>query len=370
MLWILTLLVLLAAALAYALTARPWEPKPLAVAVEAVEPGTISQVLAVNGRVAPRLQVKVRSAVSAQAIAVLADEGDRVMRGQVIVRLDPAQPQALVSQARAALEAGLVAEQQAQATLDRARALGENTPRATREDAERALVSASNEVARLRSVLDQTESQLAQYTITAPLSGVVLERTIDQGQLVDTQSELFTIADLSTLVVETDVDEIYSARMRAGLRAILKPAGDTTTRTGSVSFAAPTVDPSTGGRAIRIAFDEPVSLPVGLTVSANIIVSEAPSALSVPRGAIISEGGESSVLVIEDGVAVRRGVGFEDWPAERVVVTSGLAAGTWSSSNRSQCARGRPSSWRSRPCRTASRSPCAILPPARRRPVC
>src|SRR5690606_31698830 len=194
------------------------------VATETLSPGTVTQVLAVTGRIAPRLQVKVRSAVSAQAVAVLADEGDRVTEGQVIVRLDPAQPQALVHQARAALEAGLVAEQQAQATLDRARALGENTPRATREDAERAVVSASNEVTRLRSVLEQTESQLAQYTITAPLSGVVLERSIDQGQLVDTQSELFTIADLTTLVVETDVDEIYSARMRVGLRAILKPA--------------------------------------------------------------------------------------------------------------------------------------------------
>ena len=155
----------------------------------------------------------------------------------------------------------------------------------------------------------------------------MLTRNIDQGQLVDTQSELFTIADLTTLVVETDVDEIYSARIQVGLRAVLKPAGDTTTRAGSVSFSSPTVDPATGGRAIRIAFDERVSLPVGLTVSANIIVSEEPSALSVPRGAIVVDGADSNVLVIARGVAEARAISFVDWPAERVVVTAGLAEG-------------------------------------------
>lgn len=326
-LWLWVLGLALVGGAAWMVATRPWQSRPLVVATETLSPGTVTQVLAVTGRIAPRLQVKVRSAVSAQAVQVLADEGDRVAEGQVIVRLDPAQPQALVGQAQAALEAGLVAEQQAQATLDRARALGENTPRATREDAERALVAASNEVARLRSVLEQAESQRAQYTIAAPLSGVVLERTIDQGQLVDTQSQLFTIADLDTLVVETDVDEIYSARVRVGLRAILKPAGDTITRTGSVSFAAPTVDPATGGRAIRIAFDEPVALPVGLTVSANIIVSEDHAALSLPRGAIVTAGGRNTVLVIEGGKAAGREVDFIDWPAERVIVTAGLAAG-------------------------------------------
>ena len=324
---LLLLLVVIAAAAVYAVIARPWEHRPRSVAVETIKAGPVSQVLAVNGRIAPRISVNVRSAVVAQAIEVLADEGERVEEGQVIVRLDTAQPQALVRQARAALDAGLVAQQQAQATLDRARALGENTPRATREDAELALVSASNEVERLRSALAQTESQLAQYTIVSPLSGVVLTRNIDQGQLVDAQTELFTVADLSTLVVESDVDEIYSARMNVGLRAVLKPAGDTTTRTGSVAFASPTVDPATGGRAIRIAFDEPVSLPVGLTVSANIIVWEEPSAISVPRGAILASGGQSNVLVIAGGVAEARAIGFVDWPAERVVVTAGLAEG-------------------------------------------
>lgn len=325
--WLWLLLGLAVAAVLYVALARPWEPRVSVVAVETVTPGTVTQVLAVNGRIAPRLSVNVRSAVTAQALDVLADEGDRVAEGEVIVRLDVSQPQSQVVQAQAALDAGLVRQRQAQSAFDRATALGDNVSRSSREDAELALASATNEVERLRGVLDQNQNQLALYTITAPLTGVVIMRGVDEGQLVDTQTELFTIADLTTLVVETDVDEVYSARIRVGLPAVLKPAGDSQSRTGAVSFAAPRVDPATGGRAIRIAFDEPVSLPVGLTVSANIIVGEYPNSLSVSRGAILNEGSQSRVMVIEGGVAVLRDIVFSDWPAERVIVESGLAEG-------------------------------------------
>lgn len=297
------------------------------VAVETVSLGAVTQALAVNGRVAPQHAVNVRSAVSAQAIDVRTDEGERVTEDAVILRLDTAQPQALVAQARAALEAGLVHQRQMQAAFDRATALGDNVTRSSREDAELALASATNEVERLRGALDLSLNELALYTIMSPLTGVVIMRGVDEGQMVDTQTELFTVADLSTLVVETDVDEVYSARMRVGLEAVLRPAGDDQSRTGSVTFAAPSVDPTTGGRAVRIAFDDPVSLPVGLTVSANIIVGEYPEAITVPRSAILTEAGKSHVMLLETGVAVLRNVVFSDWPAERVIVTSGLAEG-------------------------------------------
>lgn len=104
-------------------------------------------------------------------------------------------------------------------------------------------------------------------------------------------------------------------------------AGDSVLQHGVVIFAAPTVDPSTGGRAIKIAFDNPVDLPVGLTVNANIIVSQTDAALSLPRSAIVSEGTQNQVLVLKNGTVAQRPIDFSDWPAERAVVTDGLAAG-------------------------------------------
>lgn len=312
---------------AYAGIERPWEAKPKSVAVEVLAPGEVSQVLAVNGRVAASKSVTIRSGVSAQALSVNADVGDAVEADQVLVALDSALVQAQVEQARSSLEAQQVQQRQAEANVSRSQALGENATRASREDAELALAAAINETSRQQAALEQVERQIAQYTIRAPMAGVVLSRGVDQGQMVDPQTELFVVADTSDLVVETDVDELYSSRVSAGLKALLKPVGATVAQHGTVTFAAPTVDPSTGGRAIKIAFDEPVMLPVGQTVNANVIVEEVADALSVPRGAIITEGADSHVLVIADGVVASRPIRFNDWPADRVIVTEGLAAG-------------------------------------------
>ncbi len=323
----LIVLVLVVGGGAYAYLQRPWESRAPLVRVEVVAAGPVTQVLAVNGRVAARNTVNVRSAVSGRALEVLAAEGAEVATGDVLVRIDSGQAKALVDQAKAALDAGIVKERQARAAAERAQALGENATRSAREDAELSLAAATNEVVRLTAALEEARSQLEQFTIISPLDGVVLDRAVDQGQLVDPQSNLFTVADLSELLVETDVDELYSSRITEGLEVLLQPVGESVARTGTVVFATPSVDPTTGGRAIKIGFDEPAELPVGLTVNANIIVSQQDSVLSLPRSAIVTEGHVSHVMVVEDDVVVERQVEFADWPAERVIVTDGVAEG-------------------------------------------
>lgn len=321
------LIALIFAAAVYVGIERPWETKPVTVAVETVASGPVTQVLAVNGRIAARSSVAVRAAVSAQAVSVHADEGEQVTAGQSLVILDTAIIDAQVEQASAALESQQALQRQAQAAVDRARALGPNSPRAVLEDAEFRLTSVRQETARLDAVLRQAQRQLAEYTVRAPIAGVVISRDVDPGQLVDLQSDLFIIADTRDLVVETDIDELYSAFVREGLKALLKPVGTSTVQGGTVVFAAPRVDSATGGREIKIAFDEKVSLPVGLTVNANVIVNEVGNALSVPRSAIVPEAGKSHVLVLENGIVTRREIRFSDWPSERVIVTDGLRVG-------------------------------------------
>lgn len=325
--WMILGLVLILAGSAYGYFERPWEEKPVRVNVEVAEQDELIQALAVNGRVVARETVQVRSAVSGLAVSVGAGEGESVTANEVLVQLDTAQPEALLDQAQAALDGGLVRQQQAEANAMRARALGENTPRSTREDAELALTEARHDVSRLAAALDQAKSQLEQYTVRSPIEGVVLDRSIDRGQLVDTQTNIYTVADLTELLVETNVDELYSSRISNGLNVLLKPAGHTVAQEGTIVFTSPTVDTATGGRAIKIAFDTPVDLPVGLTVSANIIVSEIDAAISVPRGAILTEGTQSRLFLIKDGVVREQIIDFADWPAERVMVTDGIEPG-------------------------------------------
>lgn len=325
--WLIAAVLIVVLLAGYAAIVRPWEVKPAVVKMEAVAKGPVSQVLAVNGRVAARRSVVLRSTVQARLVSVSADIGDAVVAGQLIAQLDDSAPKAFVEQAAAALEAGKVRRDQARASLERTQALADNVTRATLNNAQAEFDAADQEVSRLQALLSQARTQLDQYVFRAPFDGVILSRAAEEGQIVDAQSELFTLADIGELLVETDVDELYSSQIRTGLKALLKPAGGTVSQAGKVSFAAPTVDPQTGGRAVKISFDVPVSLPIGLTVNANIIVAENPDAISIPRSAVQTAGTRSFVLVEEAGVAQERDVMMVDWPAERLEITEGLAVG-------------------------------------------
>jgi hypothetical protein len=110
----------------------------------------------------------------------------------------------------------------------------------------------------------------------------------EEGQIVGPTSRLLTLADLSDLLVEADVDEAYATQIAVGQPAVLQLAGNTGTREGHVSFVSNRVDEATGGLAIKISFDAPVAAPVGLTVATNIIVDQRDAALTVPRTALVN----------------------------------------------------------------------------------
>jgi RND family efflux transporter MFP subunit len=307
--------------------AQPWQAGTPLVSVELVTPGPVTRVLAVNGRIAALRSVAVRSTVAGTLVASLAEEGDKVSRGAIIARLDDTSQLAAVRQVEAALDQQLVAQVQAQAALTRAEALAGNVSRVTLEDARSAVTRAEQEVGRLRALVDQAQFQLTKFSILAPIAGTILTRGVEPGQVVDLTTTLFTLGDLSELVVETNVDESYATQIRTGMPAVLQLTGDTQKLDGRVTFVAPVVDADTGGLAVKIAFVEPLAAPVGLTVTANIIVDQRDAAISAPRAALVTAGTDRAVFVLDGEKAKRVPVEVIEWPADRLIVTEGLQAG-------------------------------------------
>ena len=310
-----------------ALYIQPWAEKPTVVVVEEVVPGPLTRLLAVNGKVAALHSVDVRSTVNGRLQAIIANVGDTVKQGDVLARIESAQQQAVVRQALAGLDAGLVALAQAEASVARDRALGANVSRAALEDAERAAQTAEQEVGRLTALFDQAQIALEYHTVTAPIAGTVVASEADVGQTVDPATVLFTLADLGQLIVETDVDEAYAVQIAVGQPVVLQIVGEAEMRTGKVSFVAPRVNEASGALAVKLAFDRAVTAPVGLTVTANITVDSQDAAISIPRAAVVSVGGEDSVFVLAGPVVQQRDVLVVPWPAARLMVSSGLAVG-------------------------------------------
>jgi len=319
--WVAALVLAIAGAVVLYL--QPWSEGPVPVTVETVERGPVTRVLAVNGRIAAVHSVDIRALVGGTLGDLPVAEGDTVDEGDMLARIDSAGQQAVVRQAVAGLDAALVAEARARDALDRAEALGVNISRTEREAAERALMTARQDVARATAQVDQAQVQLEDHTMRAPMAGTVLSLNVEPGQAIDPATVLMTIADLDRLIVETDVDEAYATQIREGQSATLQLSGEAETREGRVGFVSQRVDPDTGGLAVKLSFDQPLRAPVGLTVTTNIVVERHEDAITAPRAAIE----DGAVYVVVDGLALRRPVSVIDWPAERLVVTEGLAPG-------------------------------------------
>ncbi|MFN7224811.1 MAG: efflux RND transporter periplasmic adaptor subunit [Paracoccaceae bacterium] len=324
-LWIGGALVLAATSLT--LWLQPWVPKTAAVGVEIMALAPVTRVLAVNGRIAARQSVNVRPLISGTLADLSVAEGNMVQTGSELARIDAMAQQAILRQAVAGMDAALVAQAQAEDGYSRTKALGGNVARTALEAAERAVQTAAQDVVRTAALVDQAQAQLANYTIRAPMTGTVLALNVDAGQSIDPSTVLMTLADLSQLLVETDVDESYATQIRVGQPAVLQLAGETTTREGHVSFVSQRVDPATGGLAVKLGFDAAVTAPVGLTVTANIIVDRQSAAMTVPRAAIQSADDGPVVFIVTDDIARRRPVSVIDWPAGRLIVTDGLSPG-------------------------------------------
>ncbi|MCU0907796.1 MAG: efflux RND transporter periplasmic adaptor subunit [Rhodobacteraceae bacterium] len=306
---------------------RPWEAPVPVVGAEVMSAGPVSRVLAVNGRVASAFSVEVRPLVSGLLVEVRVVEGDVVPAGTVLARIDPATQGAVVRQAMAGLDAAIVGAEDARSDYARTQALGTNAARVVLESAARNVQSAVQEVARMTALLEQAQIQLARHTVVAPIAGTVLELGAEPGQNADPSTALMTLADLGHLRVETDVDESYATQIRLGQSVALQLAGETVVRPGRVSFVSQRVDAATGGLAVELTPDVPLSAPVGLTVTANITVDDRPAAMTVPRAAILRDADGTAVFVLADGTAQRRPVTVIDWPAARLIVTDGLTAG-------------------------------------------
>ena len=322
--WLWGALVLLGLGLLGGISSRLWLGGAVPVVVEIAENAPVTRVLAVNGRIAAVHSVDVSAVVSGTVVSLPVAEGERVEANQILAQVDAAEQNAIVRQAMAALDAALVARQKATEDYDRSLSLGSNVSQTALEADAFAKQSAEQEVARLTAMLDQARIALDNYTIRAPVAGTVLELEVETGQAISPSTDLLTLADLSDLEVEADVDESYATQIIVGQKAVLQLAGQTETHEGHISFVSSRVDEATGGLAVKLRFDTPVAAPVGLTVTTNIIVEDRDAALTVPRTALVNG---NEVFVVVDGLAELRPVTVMDWPAARLIATEGLAEG-------------------------------------------
>ncbi|MGC8201436.1 efflux RND transporter periplasmic adaptor subunit [Aliiroseovarius sp. PTFE2010] len=277
---------------------------------EPVSRGDLTVSVSATGTIEPTNKVEISSELSGTIAEVLVDYNDTVEAGQVLARLDTVQLDAQLAvqiASHAAAEAQLASARaslfEAQTNYDMVRELDERgvTTQANLTASKAALQRARSSVASAKANVDlaqaQLESQqaiLSKATIVSPINGVVLDRSVDAGQIVAASlsaPELFSIAeDLTQMELQVDVAEADIGRIKVGDKAsftvdayddMLFPA-----QISMVRYASESTDGLVTYKAILSVENDDLLLRPGMTATADVIVAQYDDVLLVPNAAL------------------------------------------------------------------------------------
>ncbi|PEQ13781.1 efflux transporter periplasmic adaptor subunit [Novosphingobium sp. PC22D] len=303
---LLGLLALLGAAAWWLLWSRP-----ASVEMQAVERGPATALVYATGFVEAEHPVTVSSRLTAPVVEVLVREGERVARSQPLVRLDGSEQEAMLRQAEADARGKALAEKRV-TTL-----YGQGwVTRAARDEAVAAGDASRANAAALAARLDQ-------MTVRAGISGIVLTRDVEPGDLATPGKALMQLGDPAQARVTATVDERDIARVRVGQQALMSSdALPGKVVRGTVTEITPGGDPDQRSFRVRIGLARAADLPFGLTLEVNIVTARHENALLVPASAVT----DGRVWVVEQGRAKGREVRTGIAGTDQVEILAGLAA--------------------------------------------
>ncbi len=318
-----------------------------------VEKGEIVQTVRATGSVKPRRLVEVGTQVNGPIQKLYVDFNDTVKAGDLVAQIDPtvykarlAQEQANLLQSEASVDQARARLGQAEKSLARARELARrdmisqadlDQAVAERDTLAAQLKVAEASVEQSRAALRMAEANLGYTVIRSPVDGVVIDRSVSEGQTVVasmTAKTLFLIAtDLSQVEIEANIPEadIGSVRQGQGVTFTVDAHSDTFTGTVSqIRLAAKTSQNIVTYPVIVQAANSAGKLYPGMTANITCEVERRDDVLKIPNAALrfrmpsdTSASGKS-----KDGKPKVWVLRKPDQPPEAVPVTPGIADGT------------------------------------------
>jgi len=287
-----------------------------ATVVEAVKVARTSlpQTITAVGTMRSEESVTVRPEVAGRINAIGFQEGQRVAKGAMLVRLDPAIPQAELQQANANLTL-------AKAKYERAVDLQKRgfISSQARDEAENNLKVAE-------AAVTLAQARLAKTEIKAPFAGLIGLRQVSVGDYVKEGADLVNLESVDLLKVDFRVPEIYLKQVRVGqVMEVALDALPGKTFEGRIYAINPLIDAAGRSILIRAQVQNPdVALRPGMFVRVRLITREMADALVVPEQALVPQGQEQYVYRIIDGKAVRTKVDVGQRGDGRVEIVGGL----------------------------------------------
>jgi RND family efflux transporter MFP subunit len=282
---IIAMVVLLAAAGVYARFGSGTE-----VTAAAVTRGTAAEIVYATGGVEPVTWAKVASVVRDRIIDICRCEGTQVKKGDVLARLDARDVEAGLKELKAR-EQFLVNEMSRVSQLIAKGA-------ATTQAHERA----GMDLQTVQGLIAVQTEKIADYTILAPMDGIVLRRDGEVGEIAEVGQILFRIGVPKPLQVVAEVNEEDIPRVALGQVALFRTDAFPGRRLeGKVAEITPMGDVNAKTFRVKMALPDDTPLKPGMSVEANIVTREKADALLVPADAV-----QGNAVFVLDGSRVRK----------------------------------------------------------------
>ncbi len=303
-------------------------PENITVAVN----GSIMTGPSISGTLEPDRAAVLRAQVPGSVLQTYADQGQAVNAGAVLARIDASGIQDAYTSARAGLIAARNAADVAAKDLARNQKLLAAGAIAERDidQSRRTSIAAQAALEDANSRLASAEKAYRSTTVTAPFTGIVSERPVSPGDVVQPGTALFTVVDPSSMRLEASVPAEQLAQIRIGVPVNFTVSGYPGRQfVGRITRINPTADPTTRQVRIYVSIPNAGRALVGGLFANGRMSTATKMGLVVPESAVDLRASAPSVMRVRQGKVekVPVVVGLTDRSSETIEVLSGIQAG-------------------------------------------
>ena len=289
---------------------------PLHVSAITLMPTPLTEKISATGTLRADEGVELQPETNGKIIAINFKEGTPVRRGDLLIKLNDAEPQATLQRTISRRDLAELKERRLAQLV------------ASKSVNQQDYDAAVSELSVQRAELALVEAQLAKCEIRAPFDGVVGLRFVSEGAFVTPTTRVATLQRLSPLKIDFSVPEKYAARIRPGSPVTFTVDGGGVVFKGEIFAVDPRIDSATRTVLIRaLCPNTEGRLFPGAFANVEFTLAEMADALLVPAGAVIPGLSEKNVFIAVQGKAVRRAVQTGVRTETSVQIISGLAAG-------------------------------------------
>jgi HlyD family secretion protein len=297
--------------------------------------GDLNLTVSANGVVQPINKVEIRSKAGGQILALNFEEGSYVQKGDLLVIVDTTQTKNDYEQAKADLASATQALTQAENNNRRSKELYEKKLISDQEfdQSKVDIVRAQTSLVRAKAALSTQEDRLRDTRVLAPITGVILSRSVDLGQIISSAvsnvgggTVLATVADMEEVYVITNVDEVDIGKVVVGQRAkVVADAYPDDSFYGEVVRIAPlgkTSQNVTTFNVIIVVKNLGGKLKAGMSASVDIEIFRRQNVLLVPNEALKDPKSEQGIALMAS-IKVDSSNKQASEPAKTVTQTAG-----------------------------------------------